>query len=545
MRHHSLQSSIFILIVILAVAASLRIPGIGWGDGDLGKSSFARWNGDETTHVNIAKQFLSKKIDYGFYYVKAFGVHMAAVAVFNKLLDRKTTTHDLYRIGRWISLFYALATILLVYFGVLLVSQEDSLALWAAGFMALCSLAVNNSHFAVADSASVFWFWTTAVLAWWAIQKSSEAARMGAWATCGMAVGIKIAVAACAPLLVLFVISKKRWQELLSGVSVACLVFVFVNGWGVGLEGLYAIAKRISGDSVSVIPHHTMWETLFTLFISLFPAFSLPLLLLAGIGIFAISQKIAGTHLLSPPYKGGNTEEVSKMHFLWPYACFASPFILHCLLLLSLDDPFERHLLPLAPGICVLAAVGWQRISPIGEPPWKKLLWTLPLAAYLLFFAIDGEYPFWRDNRANARNWILNEVEPGSKILAGPYAWLDLPKNNYKITKSGLRSKTLSDPREFDLIILHEFHTYRYGRSRLSPFRKPSPDNIYHPDGFGRKYLDDLQKGKLPFQLIRKFPVPGQWALERIVYKKRWGTFSCFVGEIRIYSKVSSPGMAQ
>lgn len=112
---------------------------------------------------------------------------------------------------------------------------------------------------------------------------------------------------------------------------------------------------------------------------------------------------------------------------------------------------------------------------------------------------------------------------------------LPLSSEKNKRGKLRLRAKKFPNPDDFDVIVLHEFYTYRYERSRLSPFRKPPPDNILHPDAFGLKYLGSLRKGDTPFKLVRRFKTPGQCSLERMVYKKYWGTFTSFVGEVYIY----------
>ncbi|MBI5187213.1 MAG: phospholipid carrier-dependent glycosyltransferase [Nitrospinae bacterium] len=514
----SRSTRILALFAIMAFAAALRVPGIYWGDGEIGKNSFAHWHVDEDTHVEIAKQFLSGKVDYGFDYVKGFGAHIAAAANLVKLFGWKTSAEDLHRFGRWISLCYGLGTILLVHIAVSRISGSRAAALLAAWFMAVCSLAVTNSHFAAADSAACFWMWAAAYLCWKGLRDESSAAKLGAWASCGMALAVKITVAACFPLIILFLAGKNRWRILFAGMSISSFVFFAANGWGVGWDGMLAIAGKILGDSVSVIPRHSATETAFTVFISLFPAYSLPLVLLAVIGLGEARRSIANVH--------------------WGYwGCFAAPALGHAFLVLSLDDPFERHLLPFAPAICGLAAMGWPKVFP-GEGHWSfQALGPLALVSYLVFFAIDGEYPFWHDNRITARSWIVREVEPGSRMLEGPYARLYLPNGKYKTKETGLRSKTFPRIGDFDFLALHEFHTYRYERSRLSPFRKPLPGNIYHPDRFGLEYWDGLKNGEGPLKLIRRFPAPGQWSPERRFYKKYWGTFTSFVGDVYIFKQ--------
>jgi len=507
---------VLLIFVVLALGAALRIPGVSWGDRHLGNQVFARWHVDEETHVRVAKQFLSGKVDYGFGYVKGFGLHIAVLAFFEELCGQKVSPDDLYRLGRWISVAYGLGIVLLVYLAVFGISGRRFPSMLAAGFMALCSLAVTNSHFAVSDAASAFWIWTTAYLSWQGIHRQSGPAKLGAWAACGVALGVKISVAALAPVCVLLLFSSKRGKDLISGLSLTFLAFMVINGWGIGIDGLLAIWRDIFGNNLAVIPRHSVFETIFIVMISLFPAFSIPLVLLAVIGLVEILRKKRDQHRIA-------------------LACFLSPVLVHALVLCLLDDPFERHLLPFAPAVCGLAALAWEEMIPKGTG--AGLFWSLPLFSYLCFFAVAGEYPFWSDNRITARSWIMKEIEPGARILEGPYAWLSLPTGQYPTEKIRLRSRKFPKPGNFDFLILHEAHTFRYERSRLSPFQRPDPDNIYHPDAFGRMYWEKLHRGGGPFRLKRRFAAPGQWSLERRIYKKYWGTFTSFVGEVYLFER--------
>lgn len=514
---NSFKTSAVALVLILFIAAAFRVPGIYWGDGDLVEGRFARWHTDETTHVNIAKQFLKGDIDYGSNYVKGFGLQMAIAAAVKAIFSSHVSTDDIYRIGRWISLFYSLAIIVLLYIAIVLISGDRFLAIIAASFMSVCSLAVMNSHFAVADSASSFWLWVTAFLCYYGINKPSDRSKLCAWATCGMALAIKVSISACAPIIILIIVSKKRLKDPAVGLAIAFTVFMLANGCGVGADGLHAIISKILNDNIKVIPHHTRLETFFTLFISIFPAYSISIILLSIAGVYLLIKYLRNFPIL--------------------YACFGAPVVVYSVLLLMLDDPFERHILPFTPLLCGLSAYTWKKILSGSKNLTTKCCWSIPLGLYLICFAIDGELVFWRDNRIDARQWILNEVEPGSSVLEGPYAWLYLPGAKYEIDEIPLRSYEVPVIGDYNVIVLHEFHTYRYGRSRLSPFRKPDKNNIYHPDGFSLEYLDKLKTGETQFELVRVLPISESWTLERFLYKKYWGTFQCFVGDVYIYQK--------
>ncbi len=514
---HLFKRSYLAVIVVLFIACGLRAPGIFWGDGYLPNNEFARWHSDESTHVNIAKQFLKRDIDYGSDYIKGFGLQMALGAAVKAKAVSHVSTDDLYRIGRWLSFLYGAAIIVMVYVGAIMISGNISIALIAAGFMSVCSPAITNSHFAVADSAGSFWFWLTALLCYYGLSKHSDKAKLCAWAACGMSLAIKVSVPACAPIIIMVVAGGNRLKNLSIGSAITFTVFMLANGCGVGIGGLWAIFGKIFNDSIAIIPHHTRSETLFTLLISIFPSFSLPIVLLTIGGSLLALKNVKRRFILA--------------------LCLAAPVIIHVVLLSMLDDPFERHLLPLAPIFCGLSAFCCKKLILDNKNSLIKWSLSISLGLYLILFAVDGEMPFWRDNRVDARQWVINEVEPGSSVLEGPYAWLYLPVSKYKIDEIPLRSYEVPKIDQFDLLILHEFHTYRYDRSRLSPFVKPSMDNIYHPDGFSLEYLDKLRSSETGFKLTKVFPAPKPWSFERALYKKYWGSFQCFAGDVSIYLK--------
>ncbi|HEB79621.1 MAG TPA: phospholipid carrier-dependent glycosyltransferase [Rhodospirillales bacterium] len=499
------------LLAVLAAAATLRAPGVYWGDGDLIPERFVHWHPDEITHVRMAEQFLKNDVDYGADYVKGFAVHIVLAAAAVRPFVESLSKNDLYRIGRWLSLIYGLGIVLLVYIALYRISGNQGVALLAAALMGLNGLGITQSHFATSDSASVFWMWMTAILAYAAVSRGSRPAMLGAWAACGVAVAVKVALAAFAPLVVMHWAGFRKPRHMVLGAMTLTTVFLAANGFGLGAEGFLAIAQKLLFDNVQVIPQHSFLETLTAVAVSLPPAFSLPVLVLAVTGL-----------VLAP----------RKNWIIW--GLFASPALAHLFLVMFLDDPFERHLLPLAPVVSGLAAWGWWKLL---DGTRRPLLWSAPLAAYLLFFAIEGERPFWRDNRINARQWIINEVDGGASILQGPYAKLKLPKKKYKVTSFNRWSKKVPDMEGFDLIVLHEAHTYRYARSRLSPWRRPEADNIYHPDKFSLSHLEALQSGLTPFKLVKPSHSLTPWTWERALYKRYFGTFQSFSGDLYIYRK--------
>ncbi|MBF0369455.1 MAG: glycosyltransferase family 39 protein [Magnetococcales bacterium] len=520
--------------LILLMALLIRLPGMWWGDGELVPGQLTTWNTDEYFHVRVARQFTQGPIDHDSNYVKAFGLQMAGMAGLLQGSWSGLDSDQLIRGGRWVSLCYGVGLVLLAFVTVRDAFRNRPAALLTAAMVALSSLVVVQSHLAVADMASTFWVWMAAWLTHGAITSRSRWRQGGAWAACTLAISTKLALAAVGPLIYLLVTSREKQRDFLLGLVVGMALFFPVNGFAIGPEGFLAIWDNVLSDSIQVIPRHSPLETLATIIISLAPGLSFPVVAAAGVGLWAAVKK-------GKEPGGQGFHQGPWLH----WGCFGTPVLIHFGLLLLLDDPFERHLLPLVPVFCGLAAFGWIHSLPKGWSLPKQLLATAPLIAYLLFFAIDGERPFWNDSRILARQWILQHAGQGSSILQGRYAYLALPKERFRVTRQKRRDRSVPRLDRFDWIILHEVHTYRYRRSRLSPFGTPDRDNIYHPDLFGVRHLDALWSGVLPFRPVQVIPMTPPLTLERILYRRYWGPFQSFVGDVVIYRKMADPFQKQ
>ena len=506
------------LLLILAVGILFRAPGVYWGNTGLKDTGFTGLHPDEVTHINIASTFIDKDTTIDKMYIMGYGFQIASLAFLTKGLTHEPTTEtDLYFIGRWLSFAYGLASIVLLFFIVQTLSNNSGQALLSALFLSLCSLAVTNSHYAVADAAALFWIMLVCYLSFTAITTSSQTRRYGAWIAGGFAISIKISICVAAPLIAMVYFLPKRIINLLLGLFTLFCTIMMANGLALGPNELQGIWQDIFSGNMSIIPHHSMVETLATILISSIPAFSLPIVLLALFYLPATLQKCK--------------QEIQA------FTCFALPTISVFIILLMSDLPFERHLLPFAPVFCGLAASAWYKINNANFFR-KQVLWTLPLVAYLIFFVIDGEMPFWQENRNQAKIWLENNIEPGRTVYLSQYAGSLLSRKKYTIVRRNVTEERLKN---IEAIVLHEAHTYRYKRSRLSPFVTPAKNNIYHDQSFYLDYLDPLEQGKLPFTLAAKIQSPGNWALERSYYKKYWGTFTSFVGDIWIYQNINAP----
>ncbi len=165
MRHNSL-----ILILIMLLALILRIYGINWGLP--GKDYYFSYNSDEVHYIRGLSRMEPEKLDFNphyfnwgtwHYYELGAIIGLAGFLNIVKLSKDKyfyyanpSEMAKIYLAGRFLSVLFALGTILLVY----LIGKEiysQNLGLLAGFFMAINPAHIVNSHYLKADTSVTFW----------------------------------------------------------------------------------------------------------------------------------------------------------------------------------------------------------------------------------------------------------------------------------------------------------------------------------------------------------------------------------------------------
>lgn len=140
------------LLLILLLGLALRIPGIFWGNID--KPTHNLWEPDEFQHSQIAaKQVHNLDADLypsrdfsRIWNMRAFGNQVGVLTfIAYKFNFLQLTENKLILVGRFLSTFYAVALILLVFWLGKLIFQDEFIGLLAALFMALFDLNIRSN----------------------------------------------------------------------------------------------------------------------------------------------------------------------------------------------------------------------------------------------------------------------------------------------------------------------------------------------------------------------------------------------------------------
>jgi hypothetical protein len=135
----------------------------------------------------------------------------------------------------------------------------------------------------------------------------------------------------------------------------------------------------------------------------------------------------------------------------WRRALVLVPAVLLFLFFMGSQDRFfARWLLPVYPGLCLLAAFGAVRLATwalerLGRPhpAWAAVAAGIILCAQGLVHAVHNDAVLARaDTRQLAREWMVDHLPPGTKVVVEPVvpdAWASDPGRALRATGNGAR----------------------------------------------------------------------------------------------------------
>ncbi|MEM6698163.1 MAG: hypothetical protein AAF599_07190, partial [Bacteroidota bacterium] len=90
---------------------------------------------------------------------------------------------------------------------------------------------------------------------------------------------------------------------------------------------------------------------------------------------------------------------------------------------------------------------------------------------------------------------------------------------------------------EADILVLHEAAYGRYWKMFTTPFRMPNCcDEVYHCNENACKEMQAILLAQTEFELLKTFETLETFP-ERILFKRYFGTYETFLGDVRIYEK--------
>lgn len=516
---------------VLLIALALRLPGCFTQDE---KSKYGLFEHDEFQYVEMAvslnqqldsTQFVDWDVERYIYNARGFGIQVGWLSfIYHKITGAELDATTLVMIARGLSTLYALLLILLVFFLIQHLFHDRTIAWLAALFLAIFDLNVTHSHYGIPAVSYVFWNYLTVFLL---IKWLSGLKEEKNWTNWGylLVVSFTIAMAFASKfdfipmmmgglVLALAVFQKKL--RIIKAIALAVsFVLLFVFAFGIitaftlsfeevkhSFNFLYKGNKDVIG-----LDNHLLYNP-FLYFMAVLGGTGLPALLVGGYGLYFLYKRRKSSAI--------PLGLVILMVFL----------ALEFLVRWNLDTPFVRRANIFIPMVAILASYGLVYLSKrLKRFPWLPIVFAL---LYSLVLTLVSQSNFWNDTRYRAKTFLEREEHKGKKFCYSPYVnFPGMPKSYIK--------------KESDLVLLHETYYGRYWKYFTTPFRYPPKccEEVYHCFGGVEEclwYQDMLNATDEEFELLKTIPTL-EIMPERMLYKRLFGSYETFLGDIRIYQR--------
>lgn len=518
------------ILLVLALGLVLRIPGIFWGEVD--RSSGVVLEPDEFQHVALAADYVKQwggksgqDIPYRFWNTRAYGFQLGGLLYIAEKIGYPLSYHTKQAmVGRFLSTFYGILLVLLLYHFCLFLFQDRTLALMAATFMAIFDLPITYAHYALPAAAYLFWAHAAVfsmIRYYYHFNGNRPFKRL--WQlelflalAIAMSFGLKFdflvigMLGIC--LLTLVIQSQISLIEglirggliLLSSVFLFGAIHAFSFGWA-DIRYAFGLLQSFNQNAIPVDQHWLHNPVLYLLGI------------MAGTSIWVLLASAWGTFQLvfSPARKSD-----ARPGLLLLLAFILLEFGVRW----YIDTPFIRRVNVFLPFCAIISAMvlhEWSQRSVW----WAKMVFPI-VALYTLGLSIYGQNNFWQDTRYKAMS-ILQDQPLSGNVYYSTYAKIP-----------GMPETTTDDPATAQHLIVHETYYARYWKFFTTPFKRPQCcDEVYNCGGESLcSFYQDLLSGQSEFELIHHIktyhPFP-----ERRLFKYWLGTYETFLGDLRIYTR--------
>jgi hypothetical protein len=519
------------LTIVSVLAFALRLPGLFWGE--LHKDQLLYLEPDEIQHTELAIHFL-QKLDPALFRgfetkrLNTLGLSVQmALAGYPVIKFGGDSAKVLLITGRLLGILYGVLTVLLVYRMAVRFFGNEMPALLAAGGMALFDLGVTYSHYAVPESAYVFWvffaiYQVMLIFEKWESTQGTPRFKFNKilphWLWMALAMGMTLGMKLdFIPLLLLVVgisipflnskISFRATCALLLGSFAAVFFFFKISiGFQTGWSGILKLFHWLVAENNNLIERdsHYLYNPLLYLTGTV-----------AGIGVPAALVAAYGF--------------VSR-RFFWrkiptiPVTVLLLFVLMEFLVLWKLDAPFVRRCTVFLPFVALLFGAGAWSLLQKNTKTGRLLLGSV--AVYTLLLTLVSQWNFVEDNRFAARDYLRQAHFAGKAIYIDSYASVPgMP-----------RSVSFQ---EAEIIVMHETRFSRYWKSFTTPFMVPACcEEVYHCNQEECELYQKLLSGNPEYGLVKKF-TPVDWAPERLLFKHYFGTYETFLGDVLIFEKRS------
>lgn len=518
------------IILILALGLALRIPGIFWGEID--RPSGVVLEPDEFQHVALAADYVKQwggksgqEIPYRFWNTRAYGFQLGGLLFLAEKLGHPLSYHTKQAmIGRFLSTFYGIMLVLLLYHFCLFLFQNRSLALMAASLMAIFDLPITYSHYALPAAAYLFWAHAAVFgMIRYYYHLSEERPLKRVWRlelflslAIALSFGLKfdfLVIGMLGLCLLVPILQKKR--SFLRGLTRGALILIstifffgLIHGFSFGWEDIRYAFQLLQSFNQNAIPVDQHW-------------IHNPLLYLMGImggtSIWIVLASLWGTyHLLASPIKWNGARTGLLLFFTFVLLEFGVRWYI--------DTPFIRRVNVFLPFCAIMSAWVCYQLSQKSFW-WAKLVFPL-VALYTLSLSIYSQNNFWQDTRYKALS-ILQENPLSGKVYYSTYAKIP-----------GMPEATSEEPHTASHLVIHETYYARYWKFFTTPFKQPKCcEEVYNCHGESLcSFYQELLSGQSEFELIHHIKTQHPFP-ERRLFKHWFGTYETFLGDLRVYSR--------
>ncbi|GJM33363.1 MAG: hypothetical protein DHS20C18_23640 [Saprospiraceae bacterium] len=512
------------------LALILRVP--GWFTEDE-KRRFALFEPDEFQYVDMAIYQIQSldaslleewEVYSNIFNVRGFGIHIGVTAwILHHATSLELNPANLILIGRIWATIYSLLVIVVLWYLTKLFFQDKNTAHLAALLLAIFDLNITYSHYSLPEMAHVFWVHFAVLLTLKFYLKYHQSAidwkRLPWWVFC-----IPVALAGAfaskfdflVPVIVvlaLLLLWREKRLSLLSvtgllsvGFILTVLSFGLLTCFNYSLDEVLHSFREIYRQNKDVLAqdHHLLLNPP-VYFLGLVAGTSLPVVFFAGFG----KIRFRSFHL---------DQAIKYAWWLW-----AGLLFLEFMPLWRSDIPFVRRLNVFLPFVALMAAYGLHHIDQERLSWWRKC--TPWVVGYTLLLSLIGQSNFWWDTRYSARTY-LNTHFAEAKIKYESYAYAKGMPTGVRLNEKG------------DILVLHEADYSRYWKTFTSPFQYPPTccTEVYHcqSEAHCQDYQQLLSGQSLNFKVLKTFNTR-EYLPERYLFKRLFGTYETFLGDVRIF----------
>ncbi|MCB0631529.1 MAG: phospholipid carrier-dependent glycosyltransferase [Saprospiraceae bacterium] len=509
---------------------TLRLPGVFWGHVD--RSDGAILEPDEFQHITVAAHYLhrldhelGRDVKEVFWNSRAYGVQLSfGLYIGAKLGFPLDTSLKKVLIGRMLSVLYSLLLLLVVYRIGLHLFGRAGPALWSMLCLAAFDLNTTMSHYALPEMMYNFCLHLSILgMLRWAHQLTSSHTKVLTYIILciggGWTLGAKLDFLPffLTPLfifgmqLILTHSLRQSWATPLIVLTGSILAFFLAHLFYYPWEEMIYSYKKLTELNQDVIgrDQHWLYNPLLYL-VAVVAGTSLPIMLL----VFSRLKNFWEKTIHAAPWMSARFIGISYFLLL---------IIMEFAVRWSLDTPFVRRADIFLPAVALAAGYALWQLWESGNN-WKKGL-AIGIVLYTLGLTVVNQSNFWQDTRYEAMAYLQQQVKARS-FHYGTYAFVPgMPKEG-------------NDPTAAPLHIMHESHYGRYWKFFTTPFRVPACcEEVYNCwSEADCERIQAIFRGETDYRLIVEFPSQTIFP-ERILFKRWFGTYETFLGDVRIYEE--------